>query len=255
MPFRANAVAVAAVRLRGSSKLLDAQETGPTTPNQHGVKGSRQRYGMLLLALLATFVFEGVAEPGDVQRAVATVLVGATLMLALYAAELPSRRLRFAAALILIIVAGVVIMSVAGHGKTVAGIAAIANGLLVVVAPPAVVIGILRNLRTSGTVTVTVVAGVLCLYLLVGLFFAFAYVAVQNLGGAPFFANGADATSARSLYFSFVTMTTVGYGDYTARTNLGHTLSVTEALLGQIYLVTVVAAIVGRMVPRGAKAQ
>ena len=255
MPFRANAVAVAAVRLRGSSKLLDAQETGPTTPNQHGVKGSRQRYGMLLLALLATFVFEGVAEPGDVQRAVATVLVGATLMLALYAAELPSRRLRFAAALILIIVAGVVIMSVAGHGTTVAGIAAIANGLLVVVAPPAVVIGILRNLRTSGTVTVTVVAGVLCLYLLVGLFFAFAYVAVQNLGGAPFFANGADATSARSLYFSSVTITTVGYGDYTARTNLGHTLSVTEALLGQIYLVTVVAAIVGRMVPRGAKAQ
>jgi hypothetical protein len=42
---------------------------------------------MLLLALGATFFFEGVAEPGDVQRAVATVLVGATLMLALYAAR------------------------------------------------------------------------------------------------------------------------------------------------------------------------
>ena len=223
--------------------------------NEGGVKGSRQRYGMLLLALAATFVFEGVAEPGDVQRAVATVLVGATLMLALYAAELPRRQLRFAAAVILVIVVGVVIMSVAGNGTTVAGIAAIANGLLVVVAPPAVVIGLLRNLRTSGTVTLTVVAGVLCLYLLVGLFFAFAYVGVQNLGGAPFFANGAAATSARSLYFSFVTMTTVGYGDYTARTNLGHTMSVTEALLGQIYLVTVVAAIVGRMVPRGARAQ
>ena len=47
-------------------------------------------------------------------------------------------------------------------------------------------------------------------------------------------------------------MTTVGYGDYTARTNLGHTLAITEALVGQIYLVTVVAAIVGRLVPRGA---
>ena len=50
-------------------------------------------------------------------------------------------------------------------------------------------------------------------------------------------------------------MTTVGYGDFTARSNLGHTLTVTEALLGQIYLVTVVAAIVGRLVPRAAKAQ
>ena len=93
----------------------------------------------------------------------------------------------------------------------------------------------------------------LCLYLLVGLFFAYVYTAIQNLGGAPFFANGDAATSASAAYFSFTTMTTVGYGDFTARTNLGHTLAVTEALLGQIYLVTVVAAIVGHLVPRRAK--
>ena len=224
-------------------------------PNEGGVKGSEKRYGLLLVALGVTFFFEGVAAPGDLQRAVGTVLVGAMLMLALYAAELPKRRLEVAAALILTIVVGVVIASVVGKGTTVAGIAAIANGLLVVLAPPAVVIGLLRLLRATSTVTVTVVAGVLCLYLLVGLFFAFTYIAVQNLGGAPFFANGAAATSTRSVYFSFVTLTTVGYGDFTARTNLGHTLSVTEALIGQIYLVTVVAAIVGRVVPRGAQSQ
>jgi ABC-type Co2+ transport system permease subunit len=122
---------------------------------------------------------------------------------------------------------------------------------MIAFAPPAVAIGVYRNLRATGTVTVIVLAGVLCLYLLLGLLFAFIYVAIQNLGGAPFFANGAAATTTRSLYFSFVTMTTVGYGDYTARTNLGHTLSVSEALFGQIYLVTVVAALVGRLVPRG----
>ena len=99
------------------------------------------------------------------------------------------------------------------------------------------------------------VAGVLCFYLLVGLFFAYLYTAIQNLGGAPFFANGDAATSSRTVYFSFTTITTVGYGDFTARTNLGHTLAVTEALLGQIYLVTVVAAIVGHLVTRGAKVQ
>ena len=221
--------------------------------NERGVKGSRQRYGMLLLALGATFFFEGVAEPGDLQRAVGTVLDRRHADARAVRRRAPKRRLRVAAALILTIVAGVVIASVAGKGTTVAGIAAIANGLLVAVAPPAVVIGLLRNLRATGTVTVTVVAGVLCLYLLVGLFFAFTYIAIQNLGGAPFFANGDAATSARSVYFSFVTMTTVGYGDFTARTNLGHTLAVTEALLGQIYLVTVVAAIVSRLVPRGAQ--
>ena len=209
---------------------------------------------MLLLALGVTYFFDGVAESGDLQRAVGTVLAGATLMLALYAAEVPKRRLRAAATVILIFVAGVVSGSVAGKGATVDGIAALANGLLIAGAPPLVVIGVWRDLRATGTVTVTVLAGVLCLYLLVGLFFAFTYIAVQNLGGAPFFANGDAATSARSVYFSFVTMTTVGYGDFTARTNFGRTLAVTEALLGQIYLVTVVAAIVARLVPRGKQA-
>lgn len=103
---------------------------------------------MLLLALGTTFFFEGVAEPGDLQRAIGTVLIGATLMLALYAAEMPSRRLRISGALVLTLVAGVVIASAVGTGATVDGIAAIANGLLVALAPPAVVIGVLRNLRT-----------------------------------------------------------------------------------------------------------
>jgi hypothetical protein len=102
---------------------------------------------MLLLALGVTFFFEGVAEPGDLQRAIGTILIGATLMFALYAAELPSRRLRVAGALILTIVLGVVIASVAGKGMTAEGIAAIANALLVALAPPAVVTGIVRNLR------------------------------------------------------------------------------------------------------------
>ena len=73
------------------------------------------------------------------------------------------------------------------------------------------------------------------------------------LGGHPFFAGDQSTTVAHCLYFSFASLTTVGYGDLTARTNLGHTLSVSEALLGQIYLVTVVSLIVanlGRSRPR-----
>ena len=214
------------------------------------MKRSRQRYGVLLLALGATFFFYGVAEPGDLQRTIGPVLVGSTLLLALHAAAVPVRWERVAVVVVPAIVASVIIASVAAKGGTATGIAAITNGLLIALAPPAVVIGLYRNLRTTGTVGVTVVFGVLCLYLLVGLLFAFVYVAIQSLGGAPFFANGAAAAGPRSVYFSFTTMTTVGYGDYTARTDLGHTLSVTEALIGQIYLVTVVAAIVGRLGPR-----
>ncbi len=176
-------------------------------------------------------------------------------MLALYASEVDMSLLRLAGAITVLTVAGVLIATVAGKGAAVNAIAAIANGLLIALAPTAVAAELLRSLHTTGTVTPTIVAGVFCLYLLVGLFFSFVYIAIQNLGGAPFFANRQAATPAHSVYFSFVTMTTTGYGDLTARTNVGRTLATTEALLGQIYLVTVVAAIISRLVPRGAQRQ
>jgi hypothetical protein len=136
---------------------------------------------------------------------------------------------------------------IAGEGHTVNGITRLASGLLVALAPPAIVVGVLRTLRSERAVTVDVVFGALCLYLLAGMFFAFIYGAVDNLGGNPFFSQGVATTPSRCLYFSFTTLTTVGYGDLTARTNLGQTLSVIEALVGQIYLVTVVATIVGNV--------
>jgi hypothetical protein len=66
---------------------------------------------------------------------------------------------------------------------------------------------------------------------------------------APFFAGGEPATVAHCLYFSFTTLATVGYGDLVARSDLGHTLAVSEALIGQIYLVTVVSLIVSNLRP------
>jgi hypothetical protein len=77
--------------------------------------------------------------------------------------------------------------------------------------------------------------------------FGFVFGSIDRLGGNPFFAGGQPATVAHCLYYSFTTLTTVGYGDLTARTNLGHTLSVSEALLGQIYLVTIVSLIVANL--------
>ena len=86
----------------------------------------------------------------------------------------------------------------------------------------------------------------LCLYILVGMLFALVYGAIDRLGHG-FFVNNAQATPSNCLYFSFTTLTTVGYGDLTAKSNLGHTLSVSEALLGQIYLVTVVSVLVSNL--------
>lgn len=89
--------------------------------------------------------------------------------------------------------------------------------------------------------------GVLTLYMLLGLLFAFVYGALDRLGEHAFFADGRAATTAHCVYFSFSTLATVGYGDFTAAGDVGHTLSILEALVGQIYLVTVVSLIVSNL--------
>src|SRR4051794_10890002 len=123
----------------------------------------------------------------------------------------------------------------------------VANALLVAIGPPVVALGVARGFRRNGHVTVQAILGVLCIYLLIGLFFAFVFGAIERIGGQPFFANGDTATTPRCIYFSSTTLSTVGYGDLTSRTDVGHMLSVIEALLGQIYLATVVSLFVGNL--------
>lgn len=216
------------------------------TADHQGAEESRrrERYGELLIAILASFLFQGIATPGRWQEILITVLLALTLVLAFRAASARPVVMRVVLGVAVVVVLFSIAEAIAGN---VAGAPArLANLLLVLLAPPAIVIGVVRTLRARGRVTVEAVFGVLCLYILLGMFFAFAYGTIDHLGH-PFFAQNVQATVARCLYYSFTTLTTVGYGDLTSTTNLGHTLSVTEALFGQIYLVTVVSVIISNL--------
>jgi hypothetical protein len=125
------------------------------------------------------------------------------------------------------------------------------SALLVALAPPVIVWGLVQHFREEQRVTVQTMFGVLCIYLLVGLLFSTTFGAIEALSGEAFFTLGPGGSSDY-LYFSFATLTTVGYGDLIAATNLGRSLAITEALIGQIYLVTVVAMIVSQLGTRRA---
>ena len=204
-----------------------------------------RRYGLLLVATLLSLGVQGIAPPGSVQQIVVAALSGASLVLAFRAAQLPRAAVRAAAGLaVLVLVVTIVKATAGGVGE---GAVRLMNAALLVLGPPAVALGVIRDLRTSRQVRIQAVMGVLALYMLVGMLFGFVYGAVDLLGGDPFFANGATASVSHCLYFSFTTLTTVGYGDFVARSDLGHTLAVFEALIGQIYLVTVVSLIVSNL--------
>jgi hypothetical protein len=202
-------------------------------------------YGLLLAAAVVSVAVQGIARPGDVQLVVVTTLAAVTLLLALRTAGVRRSLIQAAA----IAAAALVVISVvrAATGEIGDGTVRITTAALVAFGPPAVAVGVLRDLRASGRVGLESVMGVLSLYLLLGMLFALVYGAIDRLGGAPFFNGGGEATHSNCLYFSFITLTTVGYGDFTARSDLGHTLALFEALLGQIYLVTVVSLIVSNL--------
>jgi ion channel len=184
-------------------------------------------------------------EPSPVQQVVVSSLVGGSLLLAFWAAGVRKRWLLGALVLAVTVVALSLVRAITGGIGD--GASRTMNGVLVALGPPAIAVGVVRNLRATGGVRIEAVMGVLSFYMLLGMLFAFAFGAIDNFGGHPFFASGASATVSNCLYFSFTTLATVGYGDLTARTNLGHTLSILEALIGQIYLVTVVSLIVSNL--------
>ncbi|HEY5882608.1 MAG TPA: potassium channel family protein [Nakamurella sp.] len=86
------------------------------------------------------------------------------------------------------------------------------------------------------------------------MFFAFAYRGIGILQPAPFFGAAGDGDTAQVLFFSFVTLTTTGYGDLVPAGNPGQTLAVVGAVLGQLFLVTAVAKIITVWKPRGWRA-
>ena len=114
----------------------------------------------------------------------------------------------------------------------------------------AIAVAIVIGVFDQGEVNRQAVTGAVCIYLLLGFFFVFVYGAIATFGHGDLFAQGTDGTRSIRLYFSYVTLATVGYGDYTMAGNLGRTLAVLEALMGQLYLVTVLALLVSRMRPK-----
>jgi hypothetical protein len=112
--------------------------------------------------------------------------------------------------------------------------------LLVVATLPLTISRVLGHRR----VTFETILGAVCIFVLAGLLFAFAFLAIDGIRDAPFFQQPGPHGQGEYLYFSFVVMTTLGLGDLAPTRGLPQALVVIEALLGQIFLVTLVARLV-----------
>ena len=196
----------------------------------------------MLALVLACFLFALVAPEAAWTSSALVIAMAVTLACALWTSGMrrPHPRRDTSIATVAIVAA---VVNVVPGGAPAAGATAVFACLLTVAV--AVVIG--TGVVDQGEANRDSIRGAIAIYVLLGLMFMFTYGAVAALGGGAFFAQGTDGTRALRAYFSYATLATLGYGDYTAAGSFGHALSVVEALLGQLYLVTVIALLVSRL--------
>ena len=210
-----------------------------------------ERYGLALILILASMVFIMATPDGKWANVISLNLQAFALFASTRAAQ-PTMAIRVAVGVIL----GVAIFAAwtqAAFTDTVnVDFTRITTLSLVVIATPVIAWGLIRQVRARGSITTHTMLGVLCIYLLMCLAFASAFGVITAISGDTFFTQGQDFdTTNNYLYYSITTITTLGMGDLSPATNLGRSLTAAEGLIGQIYLVTVVAVIVANLRPKG----
>lgn len=198
------------------------------------------RYGALLILLIASYLLSAFIT-ATWMEALQVVLFTAAVLLAVRSAAISRRAVRL---VLIIAVVGMPVMFFLAFststGDAGTGIADIWTGLVLLVAAVLIIYRVL----SFGTVTLQSIFGSFSAYLVVGLMFAAFFAAIYHFSGDKFFVTGETANTQTFQYFSFTTLTTLGYGDFTAAYSSGQAVAVLEALTGQIFLATLVARLV-----------
>jgi len=203
-----------------------------------GKRDSAGRYGLLLLILVASYLvsaFSGQRVTDDVQ----VPLFAVVLLLALRNSPLPGRW-SSVIAVTAVVGSGLAIWGFLTGTQTGEGAADLWKALVLLLTAVLIV----RRVLVMPSVTIQSIYGAVSAYMIVGLMFASGYAALEHLGDSDFFAGQQPANTQTFQYFSFTTLTTLGYGDFTAAESGGRSIAVLEALTGQVFMATLVARLV-----------
>jgi uncharacterized membrane protein len=196
-------------------------------------------YGLLLALLVGLYLLIAAEQHRNLWgRFIISMVLGAVLLLAFHTSHVRSRA--FTVGIVLVVAADIANFLQAAVGREGGDGSTFVMFLLVLLAPIAITHRIIRH----ETVGIETILGSICVYVLIAIAFAGLYGAVNEAEPTGFFAQKIEPTNVDFLYFSFVTITTVGYGDLTPGTSSGRVMVTFEAVIGQIFLVTLVARLV-----------
>jgi hypothetical protein len=210
-----------------------------------GVEGAatwRDSFATVLALLIAMMLIVAILGE-DYYASQLAVVVMAVAVLEIYRASGVKGKGRVVALSIAGVAVATSFVGIATDTRTALVISGAAMLVLLAMSPAVIA----RRLKDFTRIGLETVFAALCIYLIIGMFFSVLYQLIGNLHPDDFFVQAGVPTTMDSMYFSFTTLTTLGYGDLTPAGDIGRMLAITEALFGQIYLVTVVALIVSNL--------
>jgi len=197
-------------------------------------------YGLLLALLIALYILIAAEQHRNLWgRFVISLVLGGVLLLAFHTSHVRSRAFRVG--IVLVVAADVANFLQAATGRHGGDGSTFIMFVLVLLAP----IAILHRIIRHETVGLETILGAICVYVLIAIAFAGIYGGINEAEPGGFFAQKVEEpNNVDFLYFSFITLTTVGYGDLSPGTSTGKVIVTFEAVAGQIFLVTLVARLV-----------
>jgi hypothetical protein len=196
-------------------------------------------FGLVFLLVLTTYVLTSLLANHGWSAVVLTIATSATSIVALTSSHARTGTVRAALWLsgLTILLAGVAAVS---DDRTWLNFASVIQISLLTIAMGAV----LRRVVTTAEVGSRTILGAISVYTVLGILFTFLYGTIERIQGGPFFEGVPHPEGSDFLFFSYTTLTTTGYGNLVPGGQPGRMVSGLEMMIGQIFLVTLVAGLV-----------
>jgi hypothetical protein len=196
-------------------------------------------FGMVFALVLTTYVLASLLANHGWSAVILTIATSATSVVSLTSSHARATTVRAAAWLsaLTVLLAAVAAIS---DDRTWLNFASVIQIVLLTIAMGAV----LRRVVTSAEVGFRTILGAISVYTVLGILFTFLYGTIDRIQSGPFFEGVGQPQSNDFLFFSYTTLTTTGYGNLVPGGQPGRMISGLEMMLGQIFLVTLVAGLV-----------
>jgi Ion channel len=199
----------------------------------------RDAFGLVLVLVLVTYVLTSLLADRGWTGVVICLATSATSVVALTSSHVKHRFVRGAIVLSLLSIALTVVEALTDASIWL-NIAALIQIVLLTIAMAAV----LRRVVSAPDVGSRTILGAISVYTVLGLLFTYLYATIDRIQGGPFFEGESHVHAGDFLFFSYTTLTTTGFGDLVPGGQPGRMVSGLEMMIGQIFLVTLVAGLV-----------